>query len=96
CSYNRVNDTHACNNAKSLNGLLKTELNFPGSIMSDWGAQWNNLLSAEMTWTYLVYNLITFVENGSLSEDNLREKDVRNLTPYYYLGQDVNPPPPFL
>ena len=28
CSYNRVNNTYACENSKTLNGLLKTELNF--------------------------------------------------------------------
>lgn len=46
CSYNRINGTHSCNNAKSLNNLLKTELNFQGSVMSDWGAQWNDLSTA--------------------------------------------------
>lgn len=39
CSYNRLNNSHGCGNSKSLNGLLKTELGFPGFVVSDWFAQ---------------------------------------------------------
>jgi beta-glucosidase len=38
CSYNRLNGTYGCQNSKTLNGLLKTELGFQGYVMSDWGA----------------------------------------------------------
>ncbi|KAJ6007826.1 beta-glucosidase G [Penicillium herquei] len=38
CSYNRVNETYACQNPKLLNDLLKEELGFQGYVMSDWGA----------------------------------------------------------
>jgi beta-glucosidase len=31
CSYNRVNDTQACQNDKTLNELLKSELEFLGN-----------------------------------------------------------------
>lgn len=41
-------------------------------------------------------NLVTLVQNGTISEDNLRDKVLRTLTPYFHLGQDVNPLPPFL
>lgn len=38
CSYQRVNNSFACANSKTLNGLLKTELGFqvcqPGVIPS--------------------------------------------------------------
>ena len=37
CSYNRINGTYACENSKTLNGLLKDELGFQGYVMSDWG-----------------------------------------------------------
>lgn len=30
CSYNRLNNSYACQNSKALNGLLKTELGFQG------------------------------------------------------------------
>ena len=39
CSYNRVNNSYACQNSKTLNGVLKTELGFEGFVVSDWGAQ---------------------------------------------------------
>lgn len=38
CSYNRVNDTYACANDRLLNGILKTELGFPGFVLLDWNA----------------------------------------------------------
>jgi beta-glucosidase len=34
CSYNRVNNSYACQNSKLLNGVLKTELGFQGIIPS--------------------------------------------------------------
>lgn len=30
CSYQRINNSYACQNSKTLNGLLKTELGFQG------------------------------------------------------------------
>jgi len=38
CSYQRINGSYGCQNSKTQNGLLKTELGFQGYIMSDWGA----------------------------------------------------------
>ncbi|KAL8293048.1 hypothetical protein RQP46_000742 [Phenoliferia psychrophenolica] len=38
CSYQRVNQTYACENSKLLNGILKEELDFQGFVVSDWGA----------------------------------------------------------
>lgn len=39
CSYNRLNQTYACENSKAMNGILKGELNFQGFVVSDWVAQ---------------------------------------------------------
>ena len=44
CSYNRINNSYACQNSKSLNGLLKTELGFEGFVVTDWGGQRKLLL----------------------------------------------------
>ncbi|KAK2039204.1 glycosyl hydrolase family 3 N terminal domain-containing protein [Colletotrichum somersetense] len=38
CSYNRLNQTYACENSGLLNDILKTELAFEGYVMSDWFA----------------------------------------------------------
>lgn len=32
CSYQRVNNSYGCQNSKTLNGLLKTELGFQGEL----------------------------------------------------------------
>ena len=45
CSYNRVNQTYACENSKLLNGILKEELGFQGYVMSDWGGTHSGLPS---------------------------------------------------
>jgi beta-glucosidase len=36
CSYQRINGSYGCQNSKTLNGLLKSELGFQGFVMSDW------------------------------------------------------------
>lgn len=38
CSYNLINSSWACQNAKMQNEILKGELGFNGYIMSDWAA----------------------------------------------------------
>lgn len=34
CSYNRANNSYACQNSKLLNGILKTEMGFEGFVVS--------------------------------------------------------------
>jgi len=36
CSYNRINGSYASQNSKAMNGLLKSELEFQGFVVSDW------------------------------------------------------------
>jgi beta-glucosidase len=38
CAYNKVQGEHACGNKWLLNQVLKTDWNYPGWVMSDWGA----------------------------------------------------------
>lgn len=45
CSYNKVNNSAACQNSYLQNGILKDELGFQGFIMSDWGAQMSGVAS---------------------------------------------------
>ncbi|PTB35142.1 uncharacterized protein TrAFT101_002327 [Trichoderma asperellum] len=47
CSYQRLNGSYACQNSKSLNGLLKDELGFQGYVMSDWGGTHSGVASIE-------------------------------------------------
>jgi beta-glucosidase len=37
CSYNRVNDDYACENAYTLKEVLKKQWGFKGFVLSDWG-----------------------------------------------------------
>ena len=39
CSYNKLNNTWACENSHIQNDILKGELDFQGYVMSDWNAQ---------------------------------------------------------
>lgn len=45
CAYNRINNSHACQNSWLQNGILKDELGFEGFIMSDWLAQYSGVAS---------------------------------------------------
>ncbi|KAJ7099740.1 beta-glucosidase [Mycena epipterygia] len=46
CSYNKINQTQACQNSKLINGVLKEELGFQGFIVSDWAAMINGVQPA--------------------------------------------------
>jgi beta-glucosidase len=46
CSYNRVNQTYACENDALLNRYLKKELGFRGYAVSDWWATHSTIPSA--------------------------------------------------
>lgn len=96
CSYNQVNGTQACQNDKTLNGLLKGELQFPGNVMSDWGATKTGVDSAlggldiEMPGGdgFLGASLVQAVKSGIISENRINDMIVRVLAPYYLLNQD--------
>ncbi|KAH9215797.1 beta2 tomatinase [Leptodontidium sp. 2 PMI_412] len=45
CSYNRLNQTYACENPSILNDILKGELGFEGYVMSDWFATHSGVAS---------------------------------------------------
>lgn len=100
CSYNQVNGTQACQNDKTLNGLLKQELQFPGNVMSDWGATKTGVDSAvggldiEMPGGdgFMGYSLVQAVQSGAVSEARIDDMITRVLAPYYLLGQDQNYP----
>ncbi|KUJ23645.1 putative beta-glucosidase M [Mollisia scopiformis] len=102
CSYNRINNSYACQNSKTLNGILKTELGFEGFVVSDWGAQHTGLDSAlagldvvmpESTyWGVNGGNLTIAVNNGSLTEARVTDMATRLISAWYQMGQDVDFP----
>jgi beta-glucosidase len=38
CSYNKINNTWACENEVTLTEVLKNQMGFKGFVMSDWWA----------------------------------------------------------
>ncbi|UQC91269.1 beta-glucosidase [Colletotrichum lupini] len=105
CSYNRFNQTYACENTHLLKELLRDELGFQGYTVSDWFATHstadsiNNGLDLEMPGavpgnypgaaTFFGDKVLEAVADGTVQESRIDEM-VRNiLTPYYLLGQDA-------
>lgn len=87
CSYNRVNNSYGCQNSKLMNGLLKTELEFNGFVISDWNAQHSGVASAlaglDMvmpTGGFWGDNLTEAVKNGSLPEDRVTDMATRSVS----------------
>ena len=124
CSYQRINGSYgtqfeycqrslltsppACQNSKTLNGLLKEELGFQGYVMSDWLATHSGMASIEagldmnmpggigfldLTQSFWGDNITVAVHNGSLSEERVDDMVLRVMMPYFHLGQDTGFPP---
>lgn len=103
CSYNMVNNSYACGNAKLLNGILKDELGFQGFVVSDWLAQRSGvattLAGLDMTmpgdglrWqdgeSLWGPHLTRSILNGSVPVDRLNDMVTRIVAAWYQLGQD--------
>ncbi|KIW33155.1 uncharacterized protein PV07_00026 [Cladophialophora immunda] len=106
CSYNRVNGSYGCQNSKTLNGLLKTELGFQGYVMSDWQATHAGVpaikagldmdmpgsIGSSRDTSFFGGNVTHAVQNGTLDQDRLDDMVKRIMTPYFYLHQNEYPP----
>ncbi|KAJ9094321.1 hypothetical protein QFC19_008006 [Naganishia cerealis] len=94
CSYNELNGTAACEDPAVI-ALLKEELNFPGFVISDWGAV-RNATAGELAGTDVVMPFAgpgwANTTSGAIPESRLDDQVVRVLLPYYALDQDQNYP----
>ncbi|KAI0321103.1 glycoside hydrolase family 3 protein [Amylostereum chailletii] len=101
CSYNQVNGSYACENDKTLNGILKGELGFQGYVMSDWYATHSTQSvnkgldmtmpgeTAALSWTgYFGSALVDAVKSGNVSTERIDDLATRILAGWYLLGQD--------
>jgi beta-glucosidase len=102
CSYNLVNNSWACQNAETLNGILKTDFGFQGYVMSDWQATESGVSAVnsglDMTMpgdvvfgsltSYFGDNLVTAVKNGSVEMARVDDMAERILAGWYLLEQD--------
>ena len=101
CSYNQINGIQACENNKTLNGLLKEELKFQGNVMSDWHATKTGIpsvlsgldLNMPGRDNLTGINLLPAVQNGTIPEARIDDMVIRILAPYFLLGQDQDYPP---
>lgn len=108
CSYNRLNQTYACENSQLLNDILKKELGFLGYVVSDWYATHSGAKSVnaglDMTMpgnidatgspedSYFGANLTAAVHNGSVSMARIDDMVCRIMTPYFLLSQNESYP----
>ncbi|KAK0641846.1 glycosyl hydrolase family 3 N terminal domain-containing protein [Cercophora newfieldiana] len=105
CSYNKVNGTWACENDKIMNGILKTELGFPGYVVSDWNAQHSTNAAAinglDMTMPGSDFNgrnvlwgsaLNQAVSSNQVPKARLDDMVKRILAAWYLLKQDSSYP----
>ncbi|WVQ75627.1 hypothetical protein IAR50_005256 [Cryptococcus sp. DSM 104548] len=104
CSYNLINGSWACENPKTLNGVLKTDFGFQGYVMSDWNAQHSGVLSAESgldmsmpgdeysgsLTSFWGRNLTEAINNGTVSEARIDDMAERIMAAYFLLGQDAD------
>jgi beta-glucosidase len=83
CSYQRINGTYGCDNSKTLNGILKGELEFDGFVLLDWNAV-HKLTSANAGLDMVMpmggsfgQNLTDAVHNGTVTEDRVTDMATR-------------------
>nr|POE51658.1 putative beta-glucosidase m [Quercus suber] len=96
CSYNRINNTYACENSKAINGMLKGELNFQGFVVSDWAGQHSKIDSAnaglDMAMPLTDYwnnnQLSDAVSSGDLNHTRLVDMATRIVATWIQLGQN--------
>ncbi|KAF8166141.1 glycoside hydrolase family 3 protein [Mycena galopus ATCC 62051] len=101
CSYNQINSSFACENDKTLNGILKSEFGFQGYVMSDWWATHSTLainmgldmtmpgdIAADSGTSYFGTNLTNAVNSGSVSQARINDMATRILAGWYLVGQD--------
>ncbi|TKA81328.1 Beta-glucosidase 1 [Friedmanniomyces simplex] len=107
CSYNKINNSQACQNSYTQNYLLKNELGFQGFIMSDWSAQHSGVSGAlagldqtmpgdigfDSGTSYYGPNLTIAVLNGTVPQWRLDDMAVRIMAAWYYVDRAANQVP---
>jgi len=98
CSYNRINNTWACENNQTLNTDLKGRFGYQGFVMSDWGATHSTVESAnagldmEMPDNYYFGEALQqAVASGNVSMDRIDDMVLRILYSMFYVGLFDNP-----
>ena len=103
CSFNRINNTYACESPAMLRDLLFDELGFAGATVSDWGATHSTAasanagLSVEMDWmrnaTYYGPALAAAAASGAVPAAALDDMATRVLTAVFATTDAADAPP---
>jgi len=99
CSYNRVNDVHACENPDTLSHLRDT-MGFKGWVLSDWTATHSTVesLNAGMNQEmplgiyYREDAVLAALDAGEVSMDVIDDSVLRILTAMFDIGLFDHPP----
>ncbi|GAB76626.1 beta-glucosidase [Austwickia chelonae] len=93
CSYNQVNNVHACNHGYLMNQVLKGRLGFSGFVISDWFGMHSSVASANAGLDlqmpdscYYDKRLRQGLAEGKVSEQRLDDMVTRILTPMFAHG----------
>ena len=98
-AYNQLNNVFCSSNHEILNKILKDEWNFPGYVVSDWGAAQDTIgnanggLDCEMPGPARSWgeNLVKAVNDGKVKEDTVDDKVRRILRVAEFTGRLDNP-----
>lgn len=101
CAYGEVNAMFSCQNQPMLMTVLRKQFGFRGLVMSDWGATWSTVSSAnsgldlEMPGgKFFGPALASAVASGAVSKDRIDRMARHILTTMFRLGLFEHPPPP--
>ena len=98
-AYNQLNNVFCSSNERILTSILKDEWNFPGYVVSDWGAAQDTIgnanggLDCEMPGPARSWggNLVKAVNDGKVEEDIIDDKVRRILRVADFTGRLDNP-----
>ncbi|KAJ7617514.1 beta-glucosidase [Mycena polygramma] len=98
-----INGTYACENDKTINGILKGEFGFQGywgathstapAVTSGLDVTMPGSIVAGTNSSFFGTTLVTSVQNGTVPESRVDDMALRVLAAWYKLGQDVGYPP---
>ena len=101
CGYGLVNAVFSCQNQPLLTTVLRKQFGFTGFVVSDWGATWSTIASAnagldiEMPGgVFFTSPLSDALASGAVSSSTLDSMASSILTSMFRLGLFDNPPPP--
>ena len=107
CSYTQINNSYGCQNSKTLNNVLKSELGFQGFVVSDWAGHQSGVSSAlagldmsmpgdtafDTGYSYWGGNLTIAVLNGTVPEWRVNDMAMRIMAAYFKVGNTIESQP---